>query len=90
MFDEIVPLAVEQDAAEMEDVLGAVAAPAHPRTIEAHPDEVAHRPLDRAAADVEIVARRTSSNETAAARWITGRETAKMSLDLDPRTSGRR
>ena len=56
MIDEVVPLAVEQDAAEMEDVLGAVAAPSHPRTIEAHPDEVAHGALDRAAADVEIVA----------------------------------
>src|SRR3990167_3512149 len=56
VINEVVPLAVEQDAAEMEDMLSPVAAPAHPRTIEPHADEVAHRPLDGAAADVEVVA----------------------------------
>jgi hypothetical protein len=40
----------------MEHVLGTVAAPSHPWTVEAHADQVAHRSLDGATSDVEVVA----------------------------------
>jgi hypothetical protein len=56
MGDELVPLTVEEDATQVEHVLGTTAAPAHPRTVESHSQEVAHGPFASAGSDVEIVA----------------------------------
>jgi hypothetical protein len=41
MRGERIPLAVDEDAAQVEHVLGAASAPSHPWTIEPHTDEVA-------------------------------------------------
>src|ERR1700744_5637486 len=51
---EVVPQAVDEHAAEVEDRFGAVAAPTHPRAIEADTDEVPDGALDDAASDVEV------------------------------------
>ena len=56
MHGEVVPLAVEQDAAEVKHPLGSASAPAHPGAVETHADEVADRAFDGAGADVEVVA----------------------------------
>ena len=53
--DEVVPLPVDHDAAQVEDHLRAIASPAHPGAVEPQADEVAHGALDGSRADVEIV-----------------------------------
>jgi hypothetical protein len=55
MRDEVIPLAVEQDAAEVEHAFGAIATPAHAGTVEPHAHEVSDGALDGAGGDVEIV-----------------------------------
>ncbi len=56
MRGEVVPLTVEQDAAQVEYRLGAASAPSHPGAVKTHPDEVADRAFDDPSGDVEIVA----------------------------------
>jgi len=52
---EVVPLAVEENAAEVHHQLGPFSPPTHPRAVEAKADEVAYRALDGASADVEVI-----------------------------------
>jgi len=54
MRGEVIPLAVEENAAQVEHMLGAASAPSHPRTIEPHTDEVADSAFARTGADLEI------------------------------------
>lgn len=56
MRGELVPLTVQQGAAEVEHVLRAASAPAHSRVVESHPDEVADGTFNRTRGDIEIVA----------------------------------
>jgi hypothetical protein len=48
-------LSVEQHAAQVQDELGAVAAPTHTRAVETHAHEVAHGAFYGASADVEVI-----------------------------------
>ena len=52
---ELRPLAVEQDAAQVQDALGALTPPAHARAVEAHSYQVANGAFDDAASDDEVV-----------------------------------
>lgn len=58
MRGELFPLAVEENAAQVEHALGSPSAPVHAGAVEPHAHEVAHgaRALDRPGRDVEIVA----------------------------------
>src|SRR5580692_7996914 len=53
--DEVIPLAVEQDASQVQDHLGTVPSPAHAGPVEAYADQVADGALDDAGADVEVL-----------------------------------
>jgi hypothetical protein len=52
---ERAPLAVEQDAAQVQHQFGAFSAPAHPRAVQPQADEIAHCTLDGPCVDVEVV-----------------------------------
>src|SRR5690606_41995785 len=52
IVDEVIPLAADQDAPQLEDELGALAPPAHSGTVQAHGDDVADGTLDGSRADV--------------------------------------
>lgn len=54
MSGELVPQFADEDAAEVEDALGALEPPAHSRSVETEPDEVADCPFDSASADDEV------------------------------------
>jgi hypothetical protein len=69
-------------------MFGAVAAPTHPGTVEAHADEVAHGPLHRAASDVEVVVAQLDAAMVLPAekysyevRRIVAEESARASFD---------
>ena len=51
---EVLPVCVDHDAAECQNMLGALAAPAHARAIEPSPDAVLDGALDRAGGDVQV------------------------------------
>jgi len=55
MGPELIPLAVEQDTAQMEHPLRSASAPSHAWTVESHANEVADRAFDDAGGDVEVV-----------------------------------
>jgi hypothetical protein len=48
---EVVPLVVEQDAAQVQDAFGSVTTPAHSRAIQAHSDQIADSAFDDARSD---------------------------------------
>jgi hypothetical protein len=53
MRGEGIPLAVEQDAAEMQYEFSTLASPSHPRAIQTDGDQVPDRTLDSAGSNVE-------------------------------------
>ncbi|MCG5051484.1 MAG: hypothetical protein KA712_00855 [Myxococcales bacterium] len=52
--DEVIPLTVEFDAAELQQGLCTVSNPAHATLVEAQPDEVADGTLDHAGGKLEV------------------------------------
>ncbi|MBK6520048.1 MAG: hypothetical protein IPG04_39445, partial [Polyangiaceae bacterium] len=52
---EVTPEAIDEDAAELEDGLGAIATPPHAGAVEPDTDEVTYPPPDDSAGDVEVL-----------------------------------
>jgi hypothetical protein len=52
---EVRPLTVQQDAAQVQDALGALPSPPHTGAVEAHSDQVADGAFDDTAPDDEVV-----------------------------------